>query len=109
MDRRPMTRGGARKNNRRLRTVLWIAGTSALLIALIYFEQTAILYLLATLSLAALLMIIAFSDLRGAQRIASASELGDDSAAIGSGITAANMSATAPSIRPPRRSSAKRR
>jgi hypothetical protein len=86
-----------------------VAGTSALVIGLIYFEQTAILYLLATLSLTALLMIVAFSDLRGAQRVANSSDLGDDSAAIGSGITATTVAAASPRATRARRPASKRR
>jgi hypothetical protein len=96
MSQRPPTRGGARrKNNRRLKNFLWIAGFSALVIALLYFEQTAILYLLATLGLTALLVVVAMSDLSGARKVADASELGDDSAAISDGITGASIAATA--------------
>lgn len=95
MSQRPPTRGGVRrKDNRRLKNFLWIAALSALLIALLYFEQTAILYLLATLGLTALLIIVAMSDLSGAKRSASASEPGDDSAAIGDGITGTSAAAT---------------
>lgn len=88
MERRPVTRGGARKNNRRLKTFLWIAGFAALIIGLLYYEQAAILYLLATLGLTGLLVVVAMSDLHGSKH-AGASELGDDSAAIGDGLTGA--------------------
>ena len=110
MDRRPVTRGGARKSNRRLKTFLWIAALAALVIALLYFEQTAILYLLATLGLTTLLIVVARADLSGARRLASESDLGDDAAAIGSGITGvAAPAASTPAAAPTRRSPAKRK
>ncbi len=112
MERRPVTRGGAaRKNNRRLMTLLWITGLAILVIALIYFEQTAILYVLATLGLTALLIIVALSDLSGRGRGTNLSELGDDSAAISDGVTgtsAAAVAITAPTTSR-RRPAAKRR
>lgn len=108
MDRRPMTRGGARKSSRRLRTFLWIAAPTALVIALLYFEQTAILYLLATLGLTTLLLVVARADLSGARRIASEAEVGNDAAALGSGI--AGVAAPSPSpAAPKRRAAAKRK
>lgn len=59
----------ARKNlagdrrRRKLITALWVVGLSALVIVLIYKELTAILYILATLGVTALLIIVANSDL----------------------------------------------
>jgi len=56
-------------------TALWALGVSAVVIALIYLERTAILYILCTVSIAALLLIVAFSDLAhetGAQELAQA-------------------------------------
>jgi hypothetical protein len=44
-------------------TALWSLGVTALVIILIYLEKTAILYILSTVSIAVLLMIVAFSDL----------------------------------------------
>lgn len=44
-------------------TLGWFLGLSALVITLIYLEKTAILYILCTLGVAALLMVVAFSDL----------------------------------------------
>jgi Kef-type K+ transport system membrane component KefB len=95
MDRRPLTRGGARKSNRRLKTLLWIGGIAALTIALIYYEQSEILYVLATLGITALLIMVGLADLTGAKST-STSELGDDAAAIGSGMTGATTIASVP-------------
>jgi hypothetical protein len=93
-----------------LKTFLWVAGLGGLVIGLIYFEQTAILYLLATLGLTGLLVVVAMSDLDG-RKGANASELGDDAAAIGSGITgtAATAAAIPPRANARRRPAAKRR
>ena len=51
------------RRRRKLITALWALGVSAVVILLIYLERTAILYILCTLSIAALLLIVAFSDL----------------------------------------------
>ena len=51
------------RRRRKLITVLWALGLGAAVITLIYLEKTAILYILCTLGVTALLMIVAFSDL----------------------------------------------
>ena len=51
------------RRRRKLITALWALGVTAVVIALIYFERTAILYILCTVSIAVLLLIVAFSDL----------------------------------------------
>jgi uncharacterized protein YqgC (DUF456 family) len=86
--------------------MLWIGGMTALTIALIYFEQSEILYVLATLGITALLIMVAMADLTGAKST-PASELGDDAAAIGSGITGATTAAAIPPTA--RRATGKRR
>lgn len=107
MERRPVTGRGVQKNKRRMKAFIWIAGLAILVIGLLYFEQTAILYLLATLGLTGLLVIVALSDLDGSRGV-RASELGDDAAAIGDGLTGTPAVASpAPAAR--RRSAAKRR
>ncbi len=53
---------------RRWLTYLWIAGTLLVVSLLLYFERTALLYVLATLSVTALLLIVAFADLGGDER-----------------------------------------
>jgi hypothetical protein len=45
--------------------------------AMLYWEQTALIYALSTLAIAALLLVVAFSDLEGRDRVLSA-ELEDD-------------------------------
>ena len=44
-------------------TYLWIFGLAVLIFLLIYFEQTALLYVFATLGVTVLLIIVAISDL----------------------------------------------
>ncbi|HKU73852.1 MAG TPA: hypothetical protein VJR02_08035 [Pyrinomonadaceae bacterium] len=51
------------RRRRKMITTLWFLGVAALVITLIYLERTAILYILSTVSIAALLLIVAFSDL----------------------------------------------
>jgi len=51
------------RRRRKFITVLWALGLAVLVTILIYFERTAILYILCTLSVTALLLIVAFSDL----------------------------------------------
>jgi hypothetical protein len=76
-----------RRLSRRSITWLWILGVAAVIVVLIYFEQTALLYVLGTLSVSGLLVIVAMADLSGARRQATASGDINDSAALGSGIT----------------------
>jgi len=49
--------------NRRGLTYLWIAGLALIIFLLIYFEQTAILYVFSTLAVTVLLVIVATADL----------------------------------------------
>ena len=51
------------RRNRKLFTVGWIAALTLLTVFLIYKEMTAVLYILATLGVTALLVVVAFSDL----------------------------------------------
>lgn len=44
-------------------TLLWALGLAAVVITLIYLEKTAILYILCTVGVTALLLIVAFADL----------------------------------------------
>ena len=52
-----------RARKRRGFTYLWIAALAVSIFLLIYFEQTALLYILATLGVTVLLVIVAFTDL----------------------------------------------
>jgi hypothetical protein len=51
------------RRRRKMITLLWSLGVGAVIVALIYMERTAILYILSTVSIAVLLFIVAFSDL----------------------------------------------
>jgi len=53
----------ADRRRRKIITGLWALGLSAVVIVLIVLEKTAILYILATLGVSALLAIVALSDL----------------------------------------------
>jgi len=48
--------------------LLWLVAVGIVIGTLIYFEQIAILYVLATLALVALLLIVAFADLENVGR-----------------------------------------
>jgi len=53
-----------RKSRRgKWRKFAWIFGTSALVIALLYWEQAALIYVLSTLALCAVLLVVMFSNL----------------------------------------------
>ena len=56
------------RRRRKLMTALWSLGVAAVVITLIYLERTAILYILCTVSIAVLLLIVAFSDLAHEQQ-----------------------------------------
>lgn len=86
-----------RKRKRRLITLAWVVGLAALIIFLLYKERADILYVLATLSVTALLVVVALADLSGGRKGVDETALGDDSASIGSGIPATAAATTAPS------------
>ena len=62
-----------RSRNKRLLTYLWVAVLAILTIVLIYKEQTAVLYILATLGVTAILLVVAFADLHKGEADAGAS------------------------------------
>jgi len=66
--------------------VLWFALLAVVTMTLIYFEMTAVLYILATLGVSAILVVVAASDLTRGEKHLNATAIADDSAAIGSGI-----------------------
>ncbi len=76
----------ADKRRRRLITILWTGLLGVVVITLIYKELTAVLYILATLGVTALLIVVAMADLGHSENILNDSTI-NDSAAIGSGIT----------------------
>jgi len=74
------------RRRRKLFTVLWSGVLAIVTITLIYKEMTAVLYILATLGVTALLIVVAMSDLTSGENTSNDSTI-NDSAAIGSGIT----------------------
>jgi hypothetical protein len=64
-------RGKGRFSNRQ-KTWMWIFGTTVLVTGLLYFEQIALLYVLATLSVTLLLLVVAVADLSGTRSSAAA-------------------------------------
>ena len=102
---RNVNRTAAPRGRRKSRKSVYISlVVIAVIIALLWQEQVALLYVLATLSVAGLLTVVAFADLRGARGSAAGPAPFDDSAAIGDG-TAGMTSATAsrPITRKPRK------
>ena len=77
----------ADKRRRKMITVLWMALLAIGTIILIYKEMTALLYILATVGVTALLIVVAKADLSAAEKLTNDNRRSDDSAAIGSGIT----------------------
>ena len=75
------------KRRRKMITILWTAALAIGTIILIYKEMTALLYILATVGVTALLIVVAKADLSPAEKLTNDARRGDDSAAIGSGIT----------------------
>jgi hypothetical protein len=75
------------RRRRKTFTILWTAVLAIGVMTLLYYEMSAVLYILATLGVTALLVVVAVSDLHYAEKFAGGSVRIDDSAAIGSGIT----------------------
>ena len=80
-------KGTTRARRKSRRSLLWVALSALVIVVLLYLEQIALLYVLATLSVAALLTIVAFADLRGARQSPAGPAPHDDSAAIADGRT----------------------
>lgn len=73
------------RRRRKIITVLWTAVLAIGTIVLIYKEMTALLYILATLGVTALLVVVAMADLSHAEKLTGDPRRTEDSAAIGSG------------------------
>ena len=83
----------AARKRRRMITYAWVAGLAIITILLIYKEQTALLYILATLSVTALLVVVATADLAGNKGNESATV--DTSPAVSGESAASPRSSTA--------------
>jgi len=70
------------KQRRRI-TFAWVAGLAILVVGLMVYQQTEILYVLSTLSVTALLIVVALADLKG--NAGSEANSGTDTAAAGIG------------------------
>ena len=66
------------RRHRRWITFTWTAVLTVLIIGLIYWEKTALLYILATLGVAALLTVVALADLGGPKKNSSESTANTD-------------------------------
>lgn len=75
------------RRRRRLITALWMSALFIATIVLIYYEMTAVLYILATLGVTWLLIVVAMADLGKDEKVGSDAQRVNDSAAIGSGIS----------------------
>jgi len=75
------------KRRRKMITFLWAAVLGIGTIVLIYKEMTAVLYIVATLGVTALLVVVAMADLSHAEKLTNDPRRSDDSPAIGSGLT----------------------
>lgn len=101
---------GARKKQRR-NSIIITTVVVAIIVGLLMWEQVALLYLLATLGVAVLLIIVAFSDLQGAAPSAAEARPAtpDDSAAIADGLAQAAGVPAASRVTSRPRPAAKRR
>jgi hypothetical protein len=75
------------RRRRKMMTILWTALLAIGTIILIYKEMTALLYILATLGVTALLVVVAMADLSHSEKLTNDTRRNDDSAAIGTGVT----------------------
>lgn len=87
-----MNRKVNKVRNRKLLTFAWIAAITILTVFLIYKEQTAVLYILATLGVTGLLVVVALTDLSKHEKFSNENARINDAAAIGSGISSSRRS-----------------
>ena len=75
------------RRRRKLITFLWALALGAVVITLIYLEKTAILYILCTLGVTALLLVVAFSDLGQGSEAAGQLDQQKDAASVADRIS----------------------
>ena len=75
------------RRRRKTITLVWALALAAVVIALIYFEKTAILYILCTLGVTALLIVVAFSDLGESSDAAGRLDQQKDAASVADRIS----------------------
>lgn len=73
------------RRRRKLITITWVSLLALGTIFLIYKEQTALLYIIATLGITALLVVVALSDLGHAEKLTSDPRRAEDLTAISGG------------------------
>ena len=88
---RNVGRGAARGRKKSRASLLWIAASAVVIIILLALEKMDWLYVLATLSMATLLTVVALADLRGAKEVSGEPAPRDDSAAIADGTSSATI------------------
>ena len=84
MNRKTLT---SDRRRRKMITLLWALVLAAIVITLIYLEKTAILYILCTLSVTALLVIVAKSDLAHRDQSPSEMDQARDAAGVANRIS----------------------
>lgn len=84
MNRKTLT---SDRRRRKTITLVWALVLAAIVITLIYLEKTAILYILCTLSVTALLVIVAKSDLAHRDQSASEMDQARDAAGVANRIS----------------------
>lgn len=82
----PAKNAGGRLSRRKT-TLLWSLACAIVIIALLYWEQAALIYVLSTLGVTVILVIVAFADLSGSKKSTTDLAAGNDAAAIGDGAT----------------------
>ena len=85
----------ADRRRRKTITAIWLAGLTLGVVLLIYWEQSAILYILATLGITALLTVVAMSDLSHADKSAGQLSPTVDASAIANGVTSSSRNTPA--------------
>ncbi|HSE22467.1 MAG TPA: hypothetical protein VLB68_12455 [Pyrinomonadaceae bacterium] len=58
-----MNRNSRRRQKKSLRKLVWLLGATGTICALLYWEQTALLYVVSTLAMCDLMLVVAFSKL----------------------------------------------
>jgi CBS-domain-containing membrane protein len=82
-----ITNAANARRRRRMITYSWILALAILTISLIYWEKTALLYILATLGVTALLVIVARADLAGPETVSKGPSDAASASDIGGGVT----------------------
>jgi heme O synthase-like polyprenyltransferase len=75
------------RRRRKMVTLVWALALAAVVITLIYFEKTAILYILCTLGVTALLLVVAFSELGQSREAAGGLDQQKDAASVADRIS----------------------